>query len=112
MLSGDSWFGQRKGHPLGVQCGDGLVDRLIEVVSIDERLVCKMVCLEVVPGSFDIVQFGRIFGSHSTVSQCARAASAARAILLVWIGPLSSTSTTGLIGWPGLGPYRRSSCSR
>ena len=37
-------------------------------------------------------------GSHSTVSQCARAASAARESLLVWIGPLSSTSVTGLMG--------------
>ena len=33
-----------------------------------------------------------------------RAARAARDSLLVWIGPLSSTSTTGLAGWPGLGP--------
>jgi len=36
---------------------------------------------------------GAYLGSHSTVSQCARAASAARESLLVWIGPLSSTST-------------------
>lgn len=52
------------------------------------------------------VSWGAYFGSHSTVSQCARAASAARVALLVWIGPLSSTITTGLPGSPGLGPYR------
>ena len=37
------------------------MDRPVEVVSIDERLVRKMVCLEIVPDAFDIVQFGRIF---------------------------------------------------
>jgi hypothetical protein len=36
-------------------------------------------------------------GSPSTVSQ-SRAASAAREALLVWMGPLSSTKTTGLSG--------------
>lgn len=60
-LSRDSWLGQRKGHPLGVQFADGLVDRVVEVVSIGEGLVRKMVCLEVVPDAFDVVQFGRIF---------------------------------------------------
>ena len=38
---------------------------------------------------------GAYFGSHSTVSQ-GRAASAAREALLVWIGPLSRTRTTGV----------------
>src|SRR5215208_5204538 len=36
---------------------------------------------------------GAYFGSHSTVSQWARSASAARLALLVWIGPLSRTRT-------------------
>ena len=44
---------------------------------------------------------GAYFGNHSTVSQCARAARAASERLLVWIGPLSSTSTTGLACRPG-----------
>jgi hypothetical protein len=47
---------------------------------------------------------GAYFGSHSTVSQWARSARAARVALLVWIGPLSSTRITGRIAWPGLGP--------
>src|SRR6185436_13542733 len=47
---------------------------------------------------------GAYFGSHSTVSQWARAARAARLALLVWIGPLSRTSTTGLSITPSLGP--------
>ena len=37
------------------------MDRLVEVASIDERLVREMVCLEVVPDAFDVVQLGRIF---------------------------------------------------
>ena len=41
---------------------------------------------------------GASLGSHSTVSQWARAAGAARESLLTWIGPLSRTSTTGLAG--------------
>jgi hypothetical protein len=30
--------------------------------------------------------------------------------LLVWIGPLSSTSTTGLAGLPGIGPSGHRAC--
>src|SRR5271154_781808 len=46
---------------------------------------------------------GAYLGSHSTVSQCVRAASATRESLLTWIGPLSSTRTTGLTRRPGHG---------
>jgi hypothetical protein len=45
---------------------------------------------------------GVYFGNHSTMSQCARAARAARESLLTWIGPLSSTNTTGLVARPGI----------
>src|ERR1700683_4240454 len=44
---------------------------------------------------------GAYLGSHSTVSQWARAARAARESLLTWIGPLSSTRPTTLAGWHG-----------
>ena len=60
-LSRDSRLRQRNCHALGVQLADSVMDRPVEVVGIDERLVRKMVCLEVVPDAFDIVQFGRIF---------------------------------------------------
>src|SRR3954452_19692203 len=55
---------------------------------------------------------GAYFGSHSTLSQWARWARAARDIWLVWIGPLSRTSTIGVIAAPSLGPERRSTSSR
>ena len=45
---------------------------------------------------------GAYLGSHSTVSQ-GRAASALVLALLVWIGPLSSTSTTGRLARGGFG---------
>ena len=51
-----------------------------------------------------VLSSGAYVGSHSTLSQWSRAASAAWVALLVWIGPLSSTMTTGLWHWPGLGP--------
>ena len=97
-LSRDSWSGQRKHHTLGIQRVHGVVDRLVECVSISKGVMGEMMRLEVVPHELDVVQFGAYLGSHSTVSQCARAASAARESLLVWIGPLSSTKTTGLAG--------------
>ncbi len=46
---------------------------------------------------------GAYFGNHSMVSQ-GRAATAVRVSLLMWIGPLSSTSTTGAASRPRLGP--------
>ena len=49
---------------------------------------------------------GAYFGSHSTVSH-GRAASAFRVARLVWIGPLSSASTTGRSGRPGPARPRR-----
>lgn len=52
------------------------------------------------------LSWGAYFGSHSTVSQ-ERLSRAARLSLLVWIGPLSSTSTTGFSTPPGLGPIER-----
>ena len=49
---------------------------------------------------------GAYFGSHSTVSH-GRAASAFRVARLVWIGPLSSASTTGRSVRPGPARPRR-----
>ncbi len=44
---------------------------------------------------------GAYLGSHWTVIQ-ARLSRAARLALLMWIGPLSSTMTTGFAARPGL----------
>ena len=77
---------------------------LFERDGVGEGLVGEVMGLEVAPDRLDVIEFGRVFGSHSTVSQCARAASAASERLLGWIGPLSSTSTTGLACRPVCGP--------
>ena len=85
---------------------------MVEVCGIGEGLMGEVMRLEIAPDGFDVVEFGSVLGYHSTVSQCARAARAASDSLLTWIGPLSSTSTTGFAGLPGLGPKSSSSCSR
>ena len=82
------------------------MDGAIEVLGVGEGLVGQMMRFEVVPDNLDVVEFGRVLGSHSTVSQWARAARAAVVALLTWIGPLSSTMTTGFIRMPGLGPIQ------
>ena len=67
---------------------------------------------EIVPDRFDVVEFGRVFGQPFDGEPVGRAARAAIVALLTWIGPLSSTMTTGFVGRPGLGPYRPSSVSK
>ena len=52
----------------------------------------------------DVIEFGEYFGSHSTVNQWARRP--APPALLTWIGPLSSTITTGLVLEARLGSRR------
>ena len=86
---------------LPVQGSHGCVDCAVEGVGISEGLMGQMARLEIVPDNLDVVEFGCVFGSHSTVSQCLRASMALRVSLLTWIGPLSSTSTTGFIARPG-----------
>src|SRR5580704_2067095 len=88
------------------------MDGLVEGGYVCEGLVGEVMGLKIAPDRLDFIEFGAYFGSRSRVSQCARAARAASERLLEWIGPLSSTSTTGLVCRPGCGPKRRSSCSR
>src|SRR3954468_19386701 len=98
VLSRDSWLGQRMLGADFVQIGDGGVDCGFEIVEVGEGAMGEMMSLEIAPRTFDVLSSGAYLGSHSTVSQCRRASRAARLTLLVWIGPLSSTSTTGLVG--------------
>ena len=54
----------------------------------------------------------RLSGVHGRPSpEKSRTASAALVAFEVWIGPSSSTRTTGFVGRPGLGPKRTSSLS-
>ena len=80
---------------------DCLVDGAVEGIGVSEGLMREMLCFEVTPDGLDVVQLRRILGEPLDSEPMGGPASAS---LLVWIGPLSSTSTTGLVGWPGLGP--------
>ena len=110
VLSRDSPVDQRIDISLVVQGFHRPVDFAVAGFGIGKCLMGQIMRLEIAPDNLDVIEFRRVLGSHSTVSQCLRASSAARAILLTWIGPLSSTSTTGFVTRPGLGPKRRSSC--
>ena len=74
------------------------MDRLVESGQVGEGLVGEMTGFEIAPDDSISLSSGVYLGSHSTTSQCARSASAASVALLTWIGPLSSTRTTGLAG--------------
>ena len=101
-LSRDSCLGQRIDHSLAVQVVDGGMDRLVEGGDVREGLMGEVVRLEIVPDDLDVIEFGRVFGQP--LHREPVCPGGARESLLTWIGPLSSTSTTGLAGLPGMGP--------
>ena len=105
-------FDQRIDGSLGVQGGYGGVDGAVEGLGIGESLVGEMMRFEVAPYNLDVIEFRPLFGQPFDGEPMGAAASAAPVALLTWIGPLSSTMTTGLIRRPGFGPYRASSISK
>ena len=86
---------------------DGLVDGAVEVVGIGEGPVGEVVAFEVAPNRLDVVELGGVAGQPLD-GEPGPAARALVVSLLVWIGPLSRTSTTGLVSRPGRGPRRPS----
>ena len=81
------------------------MDGSIEGGGVGEGVVGEMVRFEIVPDNLDVVEFGGVFWQPlDGEPMLARASRAARASLLTWIGPLSSTSTTGFMARPGWGP--------
>ena len=87
-----------------VEVLNGGMDGGVEMLDITEGALGQVVPLQVAPGALDVVQLGGVpEAASSTVSQ-GRAASALVLALLVWIGPLSSTSTTGRLARGGFGP--------
>ena len=103
-LSRDSWLGQRNNCPLAVQVFDRLVNGAIEIGHAGECLMRQVVPLQIVPDDLDVVQFGRIFRQPFDRQPVCAGGEGGRESLLTWIGPLSSTSTTGLLARPGIGP--------
>ena len=92
------------GDALAVEIGDGVMDGLVERGGVGEGLVGEMMGLEVAPDELDIVEFGRVFGQPFDGEPVCAGGQGGERALLVWIGPLSSTSTTGLAARPGCGP--------
>lgn len=85
------------GLSLLVEPIDPAVDGTVEVIGIGKGAVGEVVPLEVAPAALDRLELGSgaCWGSHSSVSH-GRSASALVVSLLVWIGPLSLTTTSGL----------------
>src|SRR3954447_15323985 len=111
ILSIDSLVGQRMAVSFGIEFYHGLVDSAVEVIRTVERLMCEVMPLQVAPENLDVVQLRRVFRQPldrepvgALGKGCPRSARAARDALLVWIGPLSRTSTIGVIATPSLGP--------
>jgi len=107
-----SRLAERLDHSLAVVVAYSGTDRVTERRDIGEGLMCEVVRLEIVPDDLDVIEFGGVFGQPLNGDPvCPQTASTARERLLKWIGPLSSTSTTGLTRWPSMGPWRCSRCA-
>ena len=103
-LSRDSQVGQRNDHALTVEVFDGCVDGLVERGDVGKGLMGEVMRLEVVPDDLDVVEFGRVLGQPlDREPVCASGEGCEREFADV-DRPLSSTSTTGLVGLPGMGP--------
>jgi len=79
------------------------MDSSVEMIDIGEGLRGEEVTFQIAPGSLDVVEFRGVFRQPFDGQPIPRG-KAAREALLVWMGPLSSTKTTGLSGRPGHGP--------
>src|ERR1700749_4109987 len=101
-LSSHAQIGQRMAIPFGIEGSDSLVNSVGEVFAAGERLVCEMMPLQIAPYSLDGIELRGIFWQPFDAEP--GRAGGQRGALLVWMGPLSRTSRTGLVVWPGLGP--------
>ena len=103
-MAGDLWHGQRIGDALAVEINDGVMDGLVEGLDVREGLVGEVMGLKIAPDRLDFIEFGGVFRQRLDGEPvCARGGQGGeRARLPVWIGPLSSTSTTGRHGEFGL----------
>jgi Transposase IS116/IS110/IS902 family len=83
---------------------DPVARRLMTIPGVGPITATAITALVPAAESFRV---GRDFAAWlgpQSLTRSARAASAAREALLVWMGPLWSTKTTGLSGRPGHGP--------
>ena len=88
----------------GIELHDSFVDGTIKVVRAGEGLVSEVMPLQVAPDPFNVVQLGSVFRQPLDREPVGALGERRTGPLLVWIGPLSRTSTTGLSLTPRLGP--------
>ena len=91
---------------------DGVTDGGLELGLAAEHAVGDVEPLERAPIALDVVELGRVDRQPERVSQDDRSSSALVVSLLLWIGPLSSTSTTGTVERADRGAYRDCSSRR
>ena len=80
------------------------MDGAIESGDVGEGLVGQMMRLEIAPDNLDVVELGGVFGQPLDDEPMLALFERLEGSLLTWIGPLSSTSTTGFMARPGFGP--------
>ena len=111
-LSRDFWHGQRIGDALAVEIDDGVMDGLVEGVDVCECLVGEVMGVKIAPDRLDFIEFGGVVRRPLDGEPVCAGGQGGERAFAGGIGPLSSTSTTGLACRPGCGPKRRASCSR
>ena len=80
------------------------MDGVVERDGVGEGLVGEMMRLEVAPHRLDVVEFGRVFRQPLDGQPVCPGGESGEGAFAGRIGPLSSTSTTGLACRPGCGP--------
>ena len=80
------------------------MDSGVESVGIGECLMGEMMGFEIAPNRLDIIEFGRVFRQPLDREPMGAGRKRGSVALLTWIGPLSSTMTTGLMHSLGFGP--------
>ena len=89
----------------GVELPGGVMDGAIEIVRSRERLMSEVMPLQVAPDRFDVVELWGAFRQPLDPEPLGALGERGQWLaLLVWIGPLSRTSTIGGIATLSLGP--------
>ena len=81
---------------LPIEAVDRTVDGAVEIVGVDEGAIGEVMAFEVAPGMFDLVQLRRIFGQPFD-GESRPLGKRLGCELMVWIGPLSITATSGRV---------------
>ncbi len=76
----------------------------VEIVGVSEGLGGQMTGFEIAPDGLDVVELGGVLGQPFDDEPMGVGGKCGGGGLPMWLGPLSSTMTPGLIGRPGRWP--------